>query len=115
MQVEVILRGRIIVIPDHPDEQFSTEECLEKVFEGITDDLYAQKATDPSVAGSLADGDLEISILVTADSKGAALDLGEAIIRSALHAADVWTDGWEKDKEHMLRAEICEIAALVPA
>lgn len=111
MQVEVILRGRIRVTQEYPGEQFSVEDCLEKVFEDITDDLYNQKADEPSVAGSMSNGEIEISVLVTATSRGAALDKGEAIIRAALSAADVWTDGWERDKAHMLRAEICEVAA----
>jgi hypothetical protein len=119
MNVEVILRGRITIEPTFDGEVFDADECIERVFEQITDDLYDQGASEPSVAGSVADGFVEISVLIeNAESRGSALDAGEAIIRSALHAAEVWTTEWEANKESLLRAEILEVAtaeALQPA
>lgn len=112
VQVEVILRGRIVVIPEYPGEEYDLRECLDTAFGAIMEDLLAQRADEPSVDGDLEDGDLEVSVLVTADSPGAALDVGSAIIRAALSVADVWTDTWEENKHHMLRTEICEIATV---
>jgi hypothetical protein len=111
MKVEVILRGRITVKPTFDGAVFDPEACIEQVFEKVTDDLYKQGAVEPSVAGTISTGAVEISVLIeTADSRGAALDKGEAIIRAALHAADVWTTEWEADKDSLLRAEIIEVA-----
>jgi len=102
VEVEVASNGRIVVSPEYEgteyDEQMEIEQAFSRVMTALTelDDLE-----DPSVAGSVATGEIEISITVTAETQGAAVDSANALIHRALHTAEIQTPEWHKAKAHL--------------
>jgi hypothetical protein len=55
------------------------------------------QVTDSDISATLADGRVEISVVIEADSLDKATVVGHGAIRSAVHAAGGHTPGWQSD------------------
>lgn len=89
MKFEVDLAGRIEPGTDAVALMDATMEYLSALRDG---------RADPSISGVMADGSLEISVTVVADTIEAAISQATAEIRAALAAGGAAPDavGWER-------------------
>ncbi len=93
MKIEVTFRGRLTVTPEYDGEVFDHDEEVERAFDGTINELVVLGVEDPSVAGSLTSGEVEIMLTVEAESVVHAFPLADSAVRSALQAAGVHTPG----------------------
>lgn len=83
----------------------SFEDFLDAVMEQLID----HGAEAPDITGSLASGQVEISLYLDADSIGEAAGSGSALIRTAIHAAHGNTANWPDFTEDSLDARPAEV------
>jgi len=107
VNLEITYSGVIQFVPE-PQDGFDRDREVESVFEATMRELVKLGVSDPSVSGSIASGEIEISCLVTAPSLLDAINEVDPCVRSALHAATVATPTWEQDR---LRVELTHFAA----
>jgi hypothetical protein len=60
----------------------------------VMEELLKLGVEDPSIGGSLASGDIQISMTLEAPSKKQATSKAMALIRTAIHASGGATPGW---------------------
>lgn len=78
--------------------KYGTAEALDKKLDCILDYLLeSPDAVDPEYTASLARGDVEFSLSVDADNEPRALELSLVVLRTAIHAAECATPGWEAE------------------
>jgi hypothetical protein len=113
MKIQITIRGRLIVTPDHPGEAVDHDAEIERVFDETMAELVALACIDPSVTGSIATGEIEISVV--AETPGddltqfrAAIDKADTCIQLALQVARVGTPDW---KDQQVTIEIDNIEA----
>lgn len=85
-----------------------TRETLERFVEQVADQLYdLDTLGDQSLGATLADGMMEFSMFVEAEDPAAALTAAVAAVRTAIHAADGSTQGWDSLRfgDSIVRAE----------
>lgn len=80
-------------------------EALADHLDVVMDHLMEAEASDPTisdadVSATLATGEVEFTIIVTAESPAEAAKNGIVIIRAAIHAAEGYTPGWEDAHDH---------------
>lgn len=88
---------KVQLLEDHLDEVMNQLVTLE---EGDG------RITDPDISASLADGDVEISVVVEAENTDEAAKIGNGAIRCAVHAAGGHTPGWEEIPTAMWELEV---------
>lgn len=117
MRLEVASRGLLTLTPDQPDEVMDAEAVLERTFDAVLEGMFELDAIDPSVSGSIAHGDIELSVTVEAESFEQAMQMAYVLFRTALHAAGVGTKDfakpeflWQMDFKHMA-VDDAELAA----
>lgn len=94
MKLEITYTGTLVVTPDHDDDVVDPEVELERVFDATMQELLKLNAVDPSVSGSAATGEIEISLVEEGRTMAAIVTSADSLIRSALHCAGVSTPGW---------------------
>jgi hypothetical protein len=67
---------------------------LEQLLDAVMEELIELRTTDPSIGGTLSDGDIEFSLTVEAATLEKATEQAFGTIRSAIHAAGGGTPGW---------------------
>ena len=67
---------------------------LEKLLDVVMEELVRLDVTDPSIGGTLADGDIEFSLAVEDEMLEKATASAFGTIRTAIHAAGGGTPGW---------------------
>jgi hypothetical protein len=96
MRCEITYVGNLVVHPDYEGEQFDPETEIERCFERTMDELLKLGVDDPSVSGSVASGDVEISFTVTGADTAEAFQIAETTMRTVLLAAGIATSDWDK-------------------
>lgn len=82
----------------------------------IMDELVGMGVTDPLISGTMATGEVEISVVVDAESHYEAAGTALGLIRTAIHAAEGGTPAWPRLDESTMRAMVAErVDAEVPA
>ncbi len=94
MKIEVSFTGRLTVEPEYHGEVFDTDAEVERVLSAMTAELL-KLVEDPVVTGSLATGAVEVTMLAEGPSLDDAVSFGASALRSALHSADCYTEGWK--------------------
>lgn len=89
MRVTVTFEG--IIVSDRTDDE------LEAHLDDVMKELLRLEATDPAVSAQLSTREVEVSVMVEADTLDAATAAGSATIRSAIHGAGGGTAGWDID------------------
>lgn len=88
---------------------FLPAEVIDALTDQILDEIFAlPDAEDPDVTATLTTGVVHIRLWIEAMSPSDALERAGAIIRSALHAAGIFTPDWEalSNKELMDSEEV---------
>ena len=67
---------------------------LEKLLDVVMEELVKLDVTDPSIGGTLSDGDIELTLAVEAETLEKATASAFGTIRTAVHAAGGGTPGW---------------------
>jgi hypothetical protein len=67
---------------------------LERALDRVMDELVRLNAVDPSISATIDEGEVEISVVVDADTPDAAVVEGASTVRTALHAAEWHTPTW---------------------
>jgi hypothetical protein len=67
---------------------------LEPMLDRVMEELVTLDVTDPSIGGTLPDGDIEFSLAVEADTLEQAILAAFSTIRTAIHAAEGATPNW---------------------
>jgi hypothetical protein len=67
---------------------------LEKLLDVVMEELVKLDVTDPSIGGTLSDGDIELTLAVEAETLEKATASAFGTIRTAIHAAGGGTPGW---------------------
>ena len=67
---------------------------LERALDRVMDELVRLNAADPSISATIDDAQVEIAVVVDADSPDAAVAAGASMVRTALHAAEWHTPTW---------------------
>jgi hypothetical protein len=67
---------------------------LEKLLDVVMEELVKLDVTDPSIGGTLSDGDIELTLAVEAETLEKATANAFGTIRTAIHAAGGGTPGW---------------------
>lgn len=93
--VEVTHAGHVDVDDDDLAGGRTRSSVLEAAFDATMEELVRLGATDPSVTGAVATGEMEITVTVEAASPSEAVAKADAIIRAALHAAGLATPEWD--------------------
>jgi hypothetical protein len=81
---------------------------LEKLLDAVMDELVKLDVTDPSIGGTLTDGDIEFSLAVEADTLERATAGAFGTIRAAIHAAGGGTPGWPEFRGEGVRAQLAD-------
>jgi hypothetical protein len=81
---------------------------LEKLLDAVMDELVKLHATDPSIGGTLPDGDVELSLAVEAETLEEATGSAFGTIRTAIHAAGGGTPGWPEFRGEGVRAQLVD-------
>jgi hypothetical protein len=89
----VVFQGAML----DPSGQRVPPDEAEMHLDRVLDELEVLKAEDPAIGAALAQGEVEITVSVEADSLDEAQAKGSAVIRSAVHAAGVATPDWSID------------------
>lgn len=80
---------RLQVNPVDPDRL--SDQCGR-----IMDELADLGVADPLIGGNMSTGEVEISVMVDADSYLEAVQKAMTVIRTAIHAAEGSTPGWPR-------------------
>src|SRR5680860_554290 len=84
-------------------KNFGTPEQLEGHLEYVADYLADSTGViDPDLGANLETGEVEFSMAVDAETEAAAMEVCAAAVRSAIHAADGCTKGWEAHFEEIM-------------
>jgi hypothetical protein len=83
-----------------PREAF--DELTDRLAEYLMD---TDKVEDQSLGANIATGEVELSVDVQATGVAQAIEIGDAAIRSALHAAMVSTPTWEAGDAAIVEVE----------
>ena len=67
---------------------------LERLLDVVMEEMVKLHVTDPSIGGTLSDGDIEFSLAVEAETLEKATVSAFGTIRTAIHAAGGGTPGW---------------------
>jgi hypothetical protein len=67
---------------------------LEKLLDVVMEELVKLDVTDPSIGGTLSDGDIELTLAIEAETLEKATASAFGTIRTAIHAAGGGTPGW---------------------
>ena len=67
---------------------------LEKLLDVVMEELVKLDVTDPSIGGTLSDGDIELTLAVEAETLEKATASAFGTIRTPIHAAGGGTPGW---------------------
>ena len=81
---------------------------LEKLLDAVMDELVKLDVTDPSIGGTLTDGDIELTLAVEADTLEKATASVFGTIRAAIHAAGGGTPGWPEFRGEGVRAQLVD-------
>jgi hypothetical protein len=81
---------------------------LEKLLDAAMDELVKLDVTDPSIGGTLTEGDVEFSLAVEADTLETATVHAFGTIRAAIHAAGGGTPGWPEFRGEGVRAQLVD-------
>jgi len=99
--------------------KYGTAEALDEKLDCILDYLVdTPGAVDPEYTASLALGDVEFSMSVDADNEPRALEKVLVMVRTAIHAAECATPGWEaefKKVQMLIREAEAEVPELISA
>jgi hypothetical protein len=104
MEAEIVFVGRLTTTDDDAVLSPTQQDDVEHVFEQTMDELIELGATDSSVSGSCATGEIRISVLVPPHGKTQIDHMRDvdAMVRSALHAAGVHTPDWNGPDHYRL-------------
>ncbi|MHB8318164.1 MAG: hypothetical protein ACYDEP_02870 [Acidimicrobiales bacterium] len=86
---EITVQGKLSGV----ENDLAPEE-IESVVDGVVAQLEALNAEDIDVSTNLQDSIVVVSVTKEADSLPIAQEIGNGIIRTAFHAAEVATPGW---------------------
>lgn len=90
------------------------EQC-DRIMNELLDLEAAHEIADPSIGGAMARGQVEISVMVQADSYVEAVQKAMTVIRSAIHAAGGGTPDWPQLDDAAVRSIEAEaVQAEVP-
>lgn len=90
----------------------SVEE-LEEFIDKLADELYdLDGVQDPDLGASLTAATLDITMTIVSEDEAAAFSCAIARARSAIHAADGCTPGWEA---HFEGSKMRRVSDLMPA
>ena len=89
MRFQVAFQGQVMATTGR-EATLSPDE-LEAELDRIMEELFHLKGEDATVSATLSAGLVEISVTVEAESFEAALEKGDALIVSAMHAAGAFT------------------------
>lgn len=81
---------------------------LEKLLDAVMGELVKLDVTDPSIGGTLTEGDVEFSLAVEADTLEKATVRAFGTIRAAIHAAGGGTPGWPEFRGEGVRAQLVD-------
>jgi hypothetical protein len=81
---------------------------LEQMLDRVMEELVKLQATDPSIGGTLPDGDIEFSLAVEAETLEKALLSAFGTIRTAIHAAEGATAGWPESRGEGVTAQLVD-------
>jgi hypothetical protein len=81
---------------------------LERLLDVVMEELVKLDVTDPSIGGTLSDGDIEFSLAVEADTLEKATMSAFGTIRAAIHAAEGATPGWPEFRGEGVTAQLAE-------
>ena len=81
---------------------------LEKLLDLVMEELVKLDVTDPSIGGTLQDGDIEFTLAVEADTLEKATASVFGTIRAAIHAAGGGTPGWPEYRGESVRAQLVD-------
>lgn len=95
VRYQVVFEGQATPTPE--DGPILSPEGLEADLDRIMEELLKLEAEDATVSATLATGQVEIAVAVEADSFETALEKGNGLIRSAIHAAGGFTPDWSID------------------
>ena len=96
MKFEVTMVGTVTVTPEYEGEVFDHDEIVERTFDRTMAELTKlANIHDPSVSGTITTGEIEVSVVVEAEDFIQAIQIGDPAIRTAFHAADTSTEGWD--------------------
>jgi hypothetical protein len=98
MLFNVVIQARFTGDPD------GLEQALDRVME----ELVKLDVTDPSIGGTLSDGDVEFSLAVEADTLEKATASAFGTIRTAIHAAGGGTPGWPEFRGEGVTAQLVD-------
>ena len=90
MHYVVTFAGRAEIVTADPsvDAVAALEQHLDSVMEELLN-LESDSVSTPDISAQLATGDVEISVIVTADTPDGGFTVGMGAIRCAVHAAAV--------------------------
>jgi hypothetical protein len=78
---------------------------LEKLLDVVMEELVRLDVTDPSIGGTLSDGDVEFGLAVEAETLEKATVGAFGTIRTAIHAAGGGTPGWPEFRGESVTAQ----------
>jgi hypothetical protein len=81
---------------------------LEQMLDRVMEELIKLQVTDPSIGGTLPDGDIEVSLAVEAETLEKALLSAFGTIRTAIHAAEGKTAGWPEFRGEGVTAQLAD-------
>ena len=81
---------------------------LEQMLDRMMAELVALRAIDPSIGGTLTDGEIEFGLAVEAETLEKALLSAFGTIRSAIHAAEGATPGWPEFRDEGVTAQLVD-------
>lgn len=90
MRYQVVFEGDASV----DGSKSSDADRLEAFLDRTMDELLKIGAEDATVSGALARGSFEVSITVEADTPQHAIEVGNSVIRTAMHAVGGFTPEW---------------------
>jgi hypothetical protein len=81
---------------------------LEQALDLVMEELVKLDVTDPSIGGTLSDGDIELSLAVETDTLENATASAFGTIRAAIHAAGGGTPGWPEFRGEGVTAQLVD-------
>jgi hypothetical protein len=81
---------------------------LERSLDVVMEELVELRVTDPSIGGTLSDGDIEFSLGVEAETLEEATASAFGTIRAEIHAAGGGTPGWPEFRGEGVTAQLVE-------
>jgi hypothetical protein len=82
--------------------------ALEKLLDAAMEELVKLDVTDPSIGGTLSDGDIGFSLVVEAETLEKATVSAFGTIRAAIHAAGGGTPGWPEFRGEAVTAQLVD-------